>query len=264
MRQLPPVGARRGVRQSSSRKTPEPKNITPAGRIKEFPEETFTVANAKLFCRSCREEISLVYSILKGHVSSNKHQANKVSYNKGETDKEERKAFMDDYYKEYPDEAGSSIDLETTAFRWEVVEVCLENGIPLEKVRGRLRKLFEKGGRALADPANLKPFIPKIQKKEIKLIREETAGQFLTITFDGTTRMGEAMSVCGRFVDGDFSAISNRLLCFSTVAKHMDGPELCRHILRAMRTVDLDPDRIVGIVRLSSPHGHLPQELPFL
>ena len=64
----PPKGKRRARGEGSS----EPKNITASQRVKEFPEDCLEVTGAgksKLFCRACREELSLKKNIIVSHVS---------------------------------------------------------------------------------------------------------------------------------------------------------------------------------------------------
>ena len=55
---LPPKGKHRARGEGSN----EPKSITASQRVKEFPEECLEVSGAgksKLFCKVCREELSL-------------------------------------------------------------------------------------------------------------------------------------------------------------------------------------------------------------
>ena len=35
-----------------------PKSVAPRQRAREFPNESLTVSNGKLFCQACREELS--------------------------------------------------------------------------------------------------------------------------------------------------------------------------------------------------------------
>ena len=70
---LPPKGKPRARGEGSS----EPKSITASQRVKEFPEECLEVTGAgklKLFCKACREELSLKKNIIVSHVSSAKHK----------------------------------------------------------------------------------------------------------------------------------------------------------------------------------------------
>ena len=69
----PPQGKKRKVTSCST----DPKSVTPVQRCTEFCNEPFEVSAGKLFCHSCREELSLKRSIIKNHVTSSKHKASK-------------------------------------------------------------------------------------------------------------------------------------------------------------------------------------------
>ena len=51
--------------------------MTPSQRVSEHPGECLTVSNKQLLCRACREELSLIGSVVHNHVKSAKHQARK-------------------------------------------------------------------------------------------------------------------------------------------------------------------------------------------
>ena len=114
-------------------------------------------------------------------------------------------------------------------YRFSVVASCLKNGVPLEKIDG-LRAVFERAELPLCHSSNLRSFVPKIEEQEIKLLREELPGQLITITFDGTTRLGEIVCVCARYTAPDFSCVHKRLLAAKTVATHMSGDDLSRFL----------------------------------
>ena len=79
-RNPPPLGKRR----SRGRGANEPKSVTPRQRMNEHPGECLTVSNKRLFCRACREELSLVSSVISNHLKSTKHRAGKVRVAKRE------------------------------------------------------------------------------------------------------------------------------------------------------------------------------------
>ena len=80
IRKNPPKGKKR--KASSSSCTTDPKSVTPAKRCLEFLDEPFEVSAGKLFCRSCREELSLKRSIIKNHIALLKHKTSKAARNK--------------------------------------------------------------------------------------------------------------------------------------------------------------------------------------
>lgn len=62
-------------RKSGASNLTDPKTVSPADRVKQFPGECLEVKHGKLFCVACREELSLKKSTVKNHLySGNKHQ----------------------------------------------------------------------------------------------------------------------------------------------------------------------------------------------
>ena len=72
----PPKGKRKS-HGSSAASSSNPLTIKPEQRLKEHPEEPFSISNRKLFCQGCREEICVKSSSVKNHIKSNKHQEGK-------------------------------------------------------------------------------------------------------------------------------------------------------------------------------------------
>ena len=79
-RKLAPCGpASKGKRRAAPRGThTDPKSVTPAQRVSEFPDEQLKVSACKLFCTACLEEVGLKRSIIQNHVKSTKHMAGKM------------------------------------------------------------------------------------------------------------------------------------------------------------------------------------------
>ena len=69
-------GKRRKTRGSSSL-APEPKSVQPQQRLKRYPNEQLDISAGKLFCKACREELSLKSSSLANHIKCVKHQEGK-------------------------------------------------------------------------------------------------------------------------------------------------------------------------------------------
>ena len=67
----------RGKKRSRGTCASDPKSITPQQRVKQYNDECFSVANNKLFCLACREELSIKNSVIIGHIKSSKHNAGK-------------------------------------------------------------------------------------------------------------------------------------------------------------------------------------------
>ena len=75
---------------------------------------------------------------------------------------------------------------------------------------------------------------PLLLKQEKEKIHAEVAGTFVSAIFDGTTRFGEALAICLRFVqDGK---LEQRLVRLLLLAKSVTGDELARELLTVLYT----------------------------
>ncbi len=96
-------------------------------------------------------------------------------------------------------------------FRFELTESFLSAGIPLSKIDD-LRPFLEKHGHRQTVSGHLSEFIPSILEKEKEKVKGELQNvEEVSIIFDGTTRLGEALAVVIRFVQENFKP-TQRLL----------------------------------------------------
>lgn len=80
-------------------------------------------------------------------------------------------------------------------FRFRVVQTFLLAGVPLARL-STFRPLIEQSGFALCDESHLAAtYIPRIEEREFSQLRVELSDQFIGISFDGTSRLGEAVNV---------------------------------------------------------------------
>ena len=101
-------------------------------------------------------------------------------------------------------------------FRFELTESFLSAGIPLSKIDD-LRPFLEKHGHRQTVSGHLSEFIPSILEKE-KVKGELQNVEEVSIIFDGTTRLGEALAVVIRFLQENFKP-TQRLLRLQVAAK---------------------------------------------
>ena len=71
--------------------------------------------------------------------------------------------------------------------------------MPLNKVI-LFRDVLEENAFRLTDRSHMSNLIPFIWKEEEKRIKNEIEGRDLSIVFDGTTRLGEAVVILVRYV----------------------------------------------------------------
>ena len=71
--------------------------------------------------------------------------------------------------------------------------------------------------------------VPFIREQEVAQIRQEIAGRKVSVIFDGTTRLGEALVIVLRFVTDDWQ-ITHRLIRLQLLAKSLAGEEIAREL----------------------------------
>ena len=63
--------------------------------------------------------------------------------------------------------------------------------------------MLEQHGTRLAGCSSLSDLIPFVHQREIENISNEIEGNNVSVIFDGTTRMGQAMAIIVRFASDD-------------------------------------------------------------
>ena len=191
-------------RCSSSSTSSEPKRVTPQQRLKEFQGEHFVVSMSKLFCKACREEVNLKRSTITNHIRSVKHVDGKNKEAKKEAREQDiATALRAHNAKEHL--VGEHLPEAQQVFRVKVVSAFLRAAVPLSKLQF-FKELLEEGGFRLTDRRSLFDLIPFIQKRE----REDVAGEIarcnISIIFDGTCHLGEALCIVVRYVTDELQA----------------------------------------------------------
>ena len=69
--------------------------------------------------------------------------------------------------------------------------------------------------------------MPLILQQEQANIRQEILGRYVSVIFDGTSQLGEALAVVVRFISNEFT-IEQRLVKLQMLAKSMKGEEIAR------------------------------------
>ena len=220
----PPNGKKRS-RLSRGDGASEPKSVNPHDRVKEFPNQSLTVSNKKLFCLACREELSLKRSVLRGHLQSSKHKSGKERLaGKKIRDTDIAEALQASDASEHL--KGETLPQAQRVYRVKVVRTFLRAGVPLNKIAD-FRELLEESASRLTDRRHMSDLVPFVLTQERAVIKEEIGGKPLSIIFDGTCRLGEAMTIVARFISPDWS-IQQRLIRFQLRAKSLAGEEIAR------------------------------------
>ena len=222
-----------GTKKGKGAVAAEPQSISPATRVKEFPEESLCVSHGKLFCRACRETLSVKKSVVTQHIRSAKHSRGKDSVAK----REKRERDISDMLKRYDKEVhpvGESLPDDVRVHRVKVVLAFMKAGIPLAKI-DFLREILEENSHRLSSSQNLRQLVPFVQKQEQMAIKSEIEGKHLSVIFDGTTHVCEAMVVVVRFIDEQWQP-RQRVARLMLLAKSPTGEEVARQLIICLST----------------------------
>ena len=110
----------------------------------------------------------------------------------------------------------------------------LKAGVPLNKIDS-FRDLLEEHAFALTNSTKLRQLLPFILHEEISRLRKEITDRYVSIIFDGTTHVCEAMVIVLRYITDDW--IIKQCVCrLMLLAKSMSGEEVARQIISALYT----------------------------
>ena len=171
--------------------------------MNEFPDECLTVSRGgKLFCSACR-------NIITNHISCKKHKTSKEKLSSTKA----RERDIIDSLKIYDAEhhpVGETLPMDQRVRRIKVLKTFLLAAVHLAKL-DTFRGLLEESALRLTDRRHMSDLIPFVHSQEQSDIKTEICDRPISVIFDGTTRLGEALAIVVRFVDDSF-AIQQRLV----------------------------------------------------
>ena len=126
--------------------------------------------------------------------------------------------------------AGEELPLAQQVYRVKVITTFLHAGVPINKL-DLFRDLLEEN---VAGRRTMSDLIPFAYQEEQRRVKTEMHGQKVTVIFDGTSRIVEAMAIILRFVDKDWT-IQHRLICLQLLAKLMTGEEIARELISVLQ-----------------------------
>ena len=138
--------------------------------------------NNKLFCTGCREELSIRKNVIINHIYSVKH-------------KERKKRLATKSAKEKTIAEALALNDQECHLVGELLPVSiLKAGIPLNKL-DVLCEILKKNALCLTDHSHMFDLIPFVHSQEVNLIKGEIANRPVSVVFDETTQLGEAMAI---------------------------------------------------------------------
>ena len=238
----PPIGKKRGKGHTAT----DPKSVSPAERVKAYPNEPLTVNNKKLFCSGCREQLSLKKSSIELHIKSLKHVKGKerlASTEKHQLDIAESLKYDNEVHP-----PGETLPVSTRVYRVNVVTALLKAGVPLSKLDS-FRDILEENAFALSDSSHLRRLVPFILQDEISKLKQDIGGKHVAIIFDGTTHVCEAFVIVLRYIDNDW-VIKQRVCRLMLLAKSITGEEVARQLITVVSTeLSIAPNMVIAAIR---------------
>ena len=95
---------------------------------------------------------------------------------------------------------GETLPLEQQTYRVKVVGKNLPSCCSSTEKIGIFLKYSGTNTYRLSDRRHMSDFIPFVLKQEQDMIKKETPDEHVSVTFDGTTCLGEALAVVIRYV----------------------------------------------------------------
>ena len=124
-----------------------------------------------------------------------------------------------------------------------------------------LHHLLERNNHRLTEHSNLLKLIPVILQEELRLIKTELKqpgteeGKYvsreLSLIFDGSTRLGEAIAIIVRLLDDDWK-IQQRLIWLDVVAHAVTGEQLAQVLQGCLVDFTIHGPRVLGFTRDSA------------
>lgn len=241
----PPRGKRRS--QGSSASSSDPKSVRPDQRVKDYPAETFIVSCGNLFCHACRERLCLKKSSIKNHVGSKKHLEGKIKLQSKEAREQDIATALRKYNSEvHP--RGETLPESQQIYRIKVVRAFLRAGVPFNKL-DNFKELLEETGYRLTDKRFMLDLIPFVLKEEETTSKAMIKDKKLGIIFDGTTRLGEALTIVVRFISEDWK-IQQHVIRVQMLAKSLTGEELARELIHVLSVnYSIRPEQLIASMR---------------
>ena len=165
--------------------------------------------------------------------------------------KEAREKHIADVLVQHNNEThlrGETLPEQQQVYHIKVVTSFLKAGVPRSKIES-FRELLEENAYRLTDCQNMHDYVPFILKYEESPICQEIEGKQLSIVFDGTSRLEEALAIVVRFVNDDFS-IQQRLVRLQMLTKSLTGEEIARELITVLSvTYSIHPNNLLGAMR---------------
>ena len=129
---------------------------------------------------------------------------------------------------------GEGLAESTRIYRVNVITAMIKAGLPVKKI-DCFRSLFEEHTFSLTSSTNLCQIIPLVHKIEMDKIKKAMDKKRISIIFDGTMNVCNAMVIVVRYITDDW-VIQECVCRLILLAKSMTGEEVARQIIMVLST----------------------------
>ena len=95
------------------------------------------------------------------------------------------------------------------------------------------KDILEHNAYRLTDKRNLFDLVPFIQQQEQTVLQQKIKGKNVSVIFDGTSRLREALAIVIRYITDDWK-IQQNLIRLQMLAKSLCGEELARELISVL------------------------------
>ena len=144
---------------------------------------------------------------------------------------------------------GETLSEEVRFYRIKVVTSFLKAGVPLSKI-DCFHDLLEENAFRISQAFYLSQLVPFIhQQEQISVKNQIDQKEIVSIIFDGTTHVCEALVILVRFVDEKWN-IQQRLVKLMLLAKSLTGEEVARQLIVSLTTeLGIESDLLIAAMR---------------
>lgn len=182
----PPKGKKRSFGSSGQVK------VHPSRRVMEFPGEELTISLGNLFCKACREPLSVKKSTTNSHIKSIKH-TDSIAKLKTKGAREKDMEFFLKKYDKSVHPKGETLPNEQRLYRIRVLKSFMRAGVPLSKLE-HFRDILEENAFRLTERSHMLDLVPLVLEEEKAHLKGEIKGKYLSVIYDGTTKIERSPS----------------------------------------------------------------------
>lgn len=159
-------------------------------------------------------------------------------------------------YNDATHSKGETLPDEQRVYRVRVLKTFLRAGVPLAKLK-YFRELLEEGAYRLTDPRHMLDIVPFVLAQERDQVKKAVEGHFLSVIFDGTSRLGEVLVMVLRFIDDDFK-IQQRLVRMMFLMKSLTAEETARELINVLSvSFTIQPHLLLAAMRDGASVNHV-------